>query len=203
MMDISARSLKIKRDVISKLLDEGLYPYTKRYLGTFDNHFSTIGLIGMNEVGLNAKWLGEDLTHEKTQEFTKEVLNHMRRASGDDTRKSTEICTTWRQHRQSPRPTVWQNTTKSSIRISSPPDKPGDTPYYTNSSHLPVGYTADIFDALDIQDELQTLYTSGTVFHAFLGEKLAELESRRSTGAQDRRELQPAVLHTVTDLFCL
>ena len=78
MMDISARSLKIKRDVITKLLDEGLYPYTKRYLGNFDNHFSTIGLIGMNEVGLNAPWLGEDLTHEKTQLFTRDVLNHMR-----------------------------------------------------------------------------------------------------------------------------
>ena len=78
MMDISARSLKIKRTVISKLLDEGLYPYTRRYLGSFENHFSTIGLIGMNEVGLNAKWLEKDLTNKETQEFAKDVLNHMR-----------------------------------------------------------------------------------------------------------------------------
>ena len=78
MMDVAARSLKIKREVISRLLSEGLYPYTKRYLGKFDNHFSTIGLVGMNEVGLNANWLRADLTHKETQEFTKEVLNHMR-----------------------------------------------------------------------------------------------------------------------------
>ena len=78
MMDISARSLHIKREVISKLLDNGLYPYTKRYLGTFENHFSTIGLVGMNEAGLNAKWLGVDMTHKETQEFSKDVLNHMR-----------------------------------------------------------------------------------------------------------------------------
>ena len=83
MMDISARSLKIKRSVISRLLDEGLYPYTKRYLGSFENHFSTIGLIGMNEVGLNAKWLGKDLSHKETQDFTKEVLNHMRERLSD------------------------------------------------------------------------------------------------------------------------
>ena len=78
LMDLSARSLHIKRTVISKLMEEGLYPYTKRYLGTFANHFSTIGLIGMNEAGLNAKWIGKDMTHEETQEFSKRVLNHMR-----------------------------------------------------------------------------------------------------------------------------
>ena len=83
LMDISARSLKIKRTVITKLLNEGLYPYTKRYLGTFDNHFSTIGLIGMNEVGLNAKWIKKDMTHKETQDFTKDVLNHMRERLSD------------------------------------------------------------------------------------------------------------------------
>ncbi len=83
MMDISARSLKVKRDVITKLLEEGLYPYTKRYLGTFSNHFSTIGLVGMNEAGLNAKWLRKDLTNVETQEFAKEVLNHMRERLSD------------------------------------------------------------------------------------------------------------------------
>ena len=83
MMDIAARSLHIKRVVISRLLDEGLYPYTKRYLGSFDNHFSTIGLIGMNEAGLNAKWIRKDLTHPETQKFTKDVLNHMRERLSD------------------------------------------------------------------------------------------------------------------------
>ena len=83
LMDIAARSLKTKRTVITKLLEAGLYPYTKRYLGTFDNHFSTIGLIGMNEVGLNAGWLRADLTHKETQQFTKDVLNHMRERLSD------------------------------------------------------------------------------------------------------------------------
>lgn len=173
LMDVSARSLKIKRNVISKLLDEGLYPYTKRYLGNFDSHFSTIGLVGMNEVGLNAKWLGEDLTHEKTQKFAKDVLNHMRERLviyqeqyGDlyNLEATPAESTSYRlaKHDKDHYP---------EIRTAG---KEGDTYYYTNSSHLPVDYTADIFDALDIQDELQTLYTSGTVFHAFLGEKLPD-----------------------------
>ena len=176
MMDIAARSLKIKRDVISKLLDEGLYPYTKRYLGTFNNHFSTIGLIGMNEVGLNAVWLGEDLSHEKTQEFTKEVLNHMRERLVEYQEQYGDLY-----HLEA---TPAESTTYRLAKHDRErwPDiktagKEGDTPYYTNSSHLPVDYTADIFDALDIQDELQTLYTSGTVFHAFLGEKLPDWKS--------------------------
>ncbi len=173
MMDISARSLKVKRGVISKLLDEGLYPYTKRYLGNFDNHFSTIGLIGMNEVGLNANWLRADMTDKRTQELTKEVLNHMRERLSDYQEQYGDLynleatpaeSTTYRLAKHDKK--RWPN-----IKTAG---KAGDTPYYTNSSHLPVDYTADIFDALDIQDELQTLYTSGTVFHAFLGEKLPD-----------------------------
>ena len=179
MMDIAARSLKIKRNVISKLLDEGLYPYTKRYLGTFDNHFSTIGLIGMNEVGLNAKWLREDMTSEKVQKFTKDVLNHMRGRLSDYQEKYGDLynleatpaeSTTYRlaKHDRA----KWPEILTAGYE--------GDTPYYTNSSHLPVDYTTDIFDALDIQDELQTLYTSGTVFHAFLGEKLPDWKAAAS-----------------------
>ncbi len=179
LMDISARSLKIKREVITKLLEEGLYPYTKRYLGTFENHFSTIGLIGMNEVGLNAKWLRKDLTSWETQEFTKNVLNHMRERLSDYQEMYGDLynleatpaeSTTYRlaKHDKSEFPDI----------ITAGHD--GDTPYYTNSSHLPVDYTADIFDALDIQDELQTLYTSGTVFHAFLGEKLPDWKAAAS-----------------------
>lgn len=173
MMDVAARSLKIKRTVITKLLDAGLYPYTKRYLGSFDNHFSTIGLIGMNEVGLNANWLRKDLTHPETQKFAKEVLTHMRERLSDYQEKYGDLYNLEATPAES---TTYRFAKHDRKRF---PDiitaaKEGDTPYYTNSSHLPVGYTEDIFSALDIQDELQTLYTSGTVFHAFLGEKLPD-----------------------------
>ena len=173
MMDIAARSLKIKRGVISRLLEEGLYPYTRRYLGSFDNHFSTIGLIGMNEVGLNANWLRADMTNEKTQEFAKKVLNHMRSRLSDYQELYGDLYNLEATPAESTTYRLAKHDKKRwpAIRTAG---KPGDIPYYTNSSHLPVDYTTDIFDALDIQDELQTLYTSGTVFHAFLGEKLPD-----------------------------
>ena len=172
LMDISARSLDTKRRVITTLLDQGLYPYTKRYLGTFANHFSTIGLIGMNEVGLNAKWLQADLTDARVQRFTRDVLNHMRERLSDYQEKYGDLfnleatpaeSTTYRfaKHDKEQYPDIITANMNG-------------TPYYTNSSHLPVGYTEDVFSALDIQDDLQTLYTSGTVFHAFLGEKLPD-----------------------------
>ncbi len=173
MLDIAARSLKIKRGVISKLLEEGLYPYTKRYLGSFDNHFSTIGLIGMNEVGLNANWLRADMTDERTQEFTKEVLNHMRNRLSDYQEKYGDLYNLEATPAESTTYRLAKHDKKRWPLIKTA-GKQGDTPYYTNSSHLPVDFTSDIFDALDIQDELQTLYTSGTVFHAFLGEKLPD-----------------------------
>lgn len=171
MMDISARSLKIKRETITKLLENGLYPYTKRYLGTFANHFSTIGLVGMNEACLNAVWIGEDLTHEAAQEFTKKTLNFMRdRLStyqeeyGDlyNLEATPAESTSYRlaKHDKERWPDIITANDDSKV------------PYYTNSSHLPVGYTDDLFKALDIEDELQTLYTSGTVFHTFLGQRL-------------------------------
>ena len=176
LMNIAARSLKIKRNVITKLLDEGLYPYTKRYLGTFNNHFSTIGLVGMNEACLNAKWLGVDLTHKEAQKFTQDVLNFMRNKLSDYQEEYGDLynleatpaeSTSYRlaKHDKAKYPDI--------ITAS----KNDNVPYYTNSSHLPVGYTEDIFEALDIQDELQTLYTSGTVFHAFLGQKLSDWKS--------------------------
>ncbi|NLG02938.1 MAG: ribonucleoside triphosphate reductase [Clostridia bacterium] len=173
MMDISARSLKIKRGVISKLLDEGLYPYTRRYLGDFNNHFSTIGLIGMNEVGLNANWLRADMTDKKTQEFTKEVLNHMRTRLSDYQEEYGDLYNLEATPAESTTYRLAKHDKKRWPAIKTA-GKPGDVPYYTNSSHLPVEFTSDIFDALDIQDDLQTLYTSGTVFHAFLGEKLPD-----------------------------
>ena len=176
LMDIAARSLKVKRTVVSRLLEEGLYPYTKRYLGKFDNHFSTIGLFGMNEACLNAKWLGKDISHPESLQFTKDVLNHMRERLSDYQEEYGDLynleatpaeSTAYRlaKHDVARYPDIITATMK------------GNTPYYTNSSHLPVGYTEDIFEALDIQDELQTLYTSGTVFHAFLGEKLPNWQS--------------------------
>ncbi len=173
LMDISARSLKIKRNVISKLLDEGLYPYTKRYLGRFDNHFSTIGLIGMNEAGLNAKWLRADLTHKRTQQFAKDVLNHMRERLSDYQEQYGDLYNLEATPAESTTYRLAKHDREKWSDIITAGHE-GDQPYYTNSSHLPVDFTTDIFDALDIQDELQTLYTSGTVFHAFLGEKLPD-----------------------------
>ena len=176
IMDVSARSLNVKRKVITKLLDSGLYPYTKHYLGSFNNHFSTIGLVGMNECGLNANWIRSDMTTEKCQKFTQDVLNHMRdrlsyyqETYGDlyNLEATPAESTTYRlaKHDVDRYPDI----------ITAAPE--GGAPYYTNSSHLPVSFTDDIFAALDIQDNLQTLYTSGTVFHAFLGEKLPSWES--------------------------
>lgn len=179
MMDISARSLKIKRDVITKLLNEDLYPYTKRYLGTFANHFSTIGLVGMNEVGLNAAWLGNDMTDPKTQAFTKDVLNHMRERLSDYQEQYGDLYNLEATPAESTAYRLAKHDVEKYPGIKTASWQTGGTPYYTNSSHLPVGYTEDVFSALDIQDELQTLYTSGTVFHAFLGEKLPDWRAAR------------------------
>lgn len=179
MMDISARSLKVKREVISKLLENGLFPYTKRYLSGLDNHFSTIGLVGMNECCLNAKWLRKDLTNKEAQQFTIEVLNHMRERLSDYQEKYGDL------YNLEATPAESTSYRLAKHDVAQFPDivtaaKKGETPYYTNSSHLPVGYTEDIFAALDIQDELQTLYTSGTVFHAFLGERMPGWKSAMS-----------------------
>ena len=171
IMDLSARSLKIKRNVITNMLEAGLYPYTKRYLGTFNNHFSTIGLVGMNECCLNAKWVRQDLTHPEAVKFTKDVLNHMRERLSDYQEKYGDLYNLEATPAES---TAYRLAKHDKSRY---PDiitasENGRTPYYTNSSHLPVGYTDDVFKALDVQDGLQTLYTSGTVFHTFLGQKL-------------------------------
>ena len=173
MMDVAARSLDTKRTVITKLLNEGLYPYTKRYLGNFDNHFSTIGIIGMNEATLNANWIGEDLTHEGARSFAKDVLNHMREKLSD---YQEEYGALFNLEATPAESTTYRLAKHDIERYPGIITAAGDcgTPYYTNSSHLPVGYTEDVFEALSIQDELQTLYTSGTVFHAFLGEKLPD-----------------------------
>ena len=175
MMDIAARSLKIKRDVVTNFLENGLYPYTKRYLGSFANHFSTIGLVGMNETCLNANWIKEDLTKKKAHKFAIEVLNFMREKLKDyqvmygdlyNLEASPAESTSYRlaKHDKAKYPDIITANQNG-------------TPYYTNSTHLPVGYTDDMFSALDLEDEQQTLYTGGTVFHGFLGERLPDWKS--------------------------
>ena len=178
LMNLAARSLKVKRNVVTKLLEEGLYPYTKRYLGTFSNHFSTIGLVGMNEACLNANWIGEDLTNSKAIKFTKDVLNFMREKLSDYQEEYGDLYNL----EATPAESTSYRMAKKDKELYSDIITASDdeTPYYTNSSHLPVGYTEDIFTALDIQDELQTLYTSGTVFHAFLGERLNDWKAAAS-----------------------
>ena len=173
IMDVAARSLHVKREVITKLLDNGLYPYTKRYLGTFSNHFSTIGLVGMNEVGLNANWLKKDLTDKEVQQFAVDVLNHMRERLIKYQEQYGDLYNLEATPAESTAYRLAKHDKKMYPDIVTANEASG-VPYYTNSSHLPVSYTDDIFSALDVQDELQTLYTSGTVFHAFLGEKLPD-----------------------------
>ena len=172
MMDIAARSLNIKRKVITKLLNEGLYPYTKRYLGSFDNHFSTIGILGMNEAGMNAVWLGKDLTHQEVQAFAVDVLDFMRNRLADYQEKYGDLFNLEATPAESTSYRLAKHDKKRFEDVIASGEK--ETPYYTNSTNLPVGFTTDIFDALEIQDELQTKYTSGTVFHTFLGEKLPD-----------------------------
>jgi len=177
MMDISARALKTKRIIISKLLEEGLYPYTKRYLGSFDNHFSTIGLLGMNEATLNARWLQTDLSDKKAQRFAQVVLNHMRNRLSDYQEEYGDLYNLEASPAESTSYRLAKHDVARWADIITAANNDGETHYYTNSSHLPVSYTEDVFEALDIQDELQTLYTSGTVFHAFIGEKLPTWKS--------------------------
>lgn len=176
MMDLAARSLKIKREIITRLLDEGLYPYTKRYLGTFENHFSTIGLVGMNETCLNANWVGKDLTHPEAQAFTVKVLNYMRERLSDYQETYGDLYNLEATPAESTAYRLAKHDVERYPDIITAAGN-GKAPYYTNSSHLPVGFTSDIFEALDIQDDLQTLYTSGTVFHAFVGEKMPDWQA--------------------------
>lgn len=176
MMDIAARSLSVKRSVVSKLLDEGLYPYTRRYLGGFTNHFSTIGLIGMNEATQNAKWIHADLSSNEAQQFGLRTLDFMRNKLSDYQEKYGDLYNLEATPAESTSYRLAKHDKKRYPDIQTAGEV-GGTPYYTNSTHLPVDYTTDIFDALDIQDEFQIKYTSGTVFHAFLGEKLSDWKS--------------------------
>ena len=176
IMDLSARSLKVKRNTVTALLEAGLYPYTKRYLGTFNNHFSTIGLVGMNEACLNANWIRKDLTNPEAIQFTKDVLNHMRTKLSDYQELYGDLYNLEATPAESTAFRLAKHDKAKYPDIITANDE-GMTPYYTNSSHLPVGFTEDVYKALDIQDGLQTLYTSGTVFHCFLGQKLPSWKS--------------------------
>lgn len=175
LMDIAARSLKVKRNTISKFLENGLYPYTKRYLGTFNNHFSTIGLVGMNEACLNANWLRCDLTDERGQRFTAQVLDHMRERLSDYQEMYGDLYNLEATPAESTSYRLAIHDKKRYPNIITAGTQ--ESPYYTNSSNLPVGFTHDLFKAMDIQDELQTKYTSGTVFHVFLGEQPTSWEA--------------------------
>ena len=179
VMDIAARSLRIKREVITKLLESGLYPYTLRYLGTFKNHFSTIGLVGMNEACLNANWIKKDLTNDDAQDFTTEVLNHMRDRLVIYQEKYGDLYNLEATPAESTAYRLAKHDKKEFKNIITANDN-SNVPYYTNSSHLPVGFSDDVFKALDIEDKFQTLYTSGTVFHTFLGEKLPDWQAASS-----------------------
>lgn len=176
IMDISARSLKVKRNTVTTLLEAGLYPYTKRYLGTFNNHFSTIGLVNINKTCLNARWLRKDLTNPESIQFTKDVLNHMRNKLSDYQELYGDLYNLEATPAESTAFRLAKHDKAKYPDIITANDE-GMTPYYTNSSHLPVGFTEDVYKALDIQDGLQTLYTSGTVFHCFLGQKLPSWKS--------------------------
>lgn len=179
IMDLSAKSLKIKREVITKLLENGLYPYTLRYLGTFKNHFSTIGLVGMNEACLNANWIKADLTEEIAQDFTEEVLNHMRERLVIYQEMYGDLYNLEATPAESTAYRLAKHDKKEYKDIITANDD-SKVPYYTNSSHLPVSFTDDVFRALDIEDRFQNLYTSGTVFHTFLGEKLPDWRAAAS-----------------------
>jgi ribonucleoside-triphosphate reductase (formate) len=169
LMDIARNSLEMKREVITQLMNQGLFPYSKKYLRHWNNHFSTIGLIGMNESMIN--FMEKNLTTKEAQDFSKDILTHMR----DRLIQYQEETN----HLYNLEATPGEGTSHRLARIDREkyPEMiiPGnDTPYYTNSTQLPVNATEDIFEALDMQYELQQKYTGGTVMHIFLGESIED-----------------------------
>ncbi len=171
-MEIAKESLEVKRKIITKNLDNGLLPFTKRYLGTFNHHFSTIGINGMNEACLN--FLGKDISTKDGRQFALEVLGFMRNKISNFQEETKNI------YNLEATPAEGTSYRFARMDIARYPDiiTAGDVePYYTNSSLLPVGYTDDIFEALEHQDELQCKYTGGTVLHGFLGERITDAET--------------------------
>lgn len=169
LMDLARDSLQIKRKVIQKLLDGGLFPYTRRYLKTLDNHFNTIGLCGMNECCLNL--LGKDITTSEGKDFACKVLDHMRERMADYQEKTGELFNLEATPAES---TSYRLARHDKENFPGIITSGKDDPFYTNSSQLPVDFTSDIFEALDHQEALQTRYTGGTVFHIFVGEQVKD-----------------------------
>ena len=172
LMDLAARSLEVKRSIITKLMNEGMYPYTKRYIQNFDRHFSTIGIVGMNEAGLNAAWLRAGLADLRTRRFAREVLRHMLRRI-----QSYQISTghLYNLEATPAESTAYRMAREDKARYADiiTASRNG-TPYYTNSTNMPVSFTDDLIEALDAQDDFQTMYTSGTVFHVFTEQALPD-----------------------------
>jgi len=176
LMDLAKDSLKIKRKVVSRLLENGLFPYTKRYLKNLDSHFNTIGLVGMNECLLNFLGKDADITTDRGRTFALEVLRFMRKRLADYQEETGELFNLEATPAES---TSYRLARHDRKRWPDIVAAGSDEPYYTNSTQLPVMYTADIFDALDLQEELQTAYTGGTVFHGFLGEAIDDWRACR------------------------
>jgi ribonucleoside-triphosphate reductase len=175
LMDRAAESLSIKRKVITNLMETGLFPYTRRYLKHLNNHFSTIGICGMNECLLN--FLHKDISDPESREMALEILSFMRRRLADYQEATGDLFNLEATPAES---TSYRLAKHDKERYPDIITSGLSEPYYTNSSQLPVDYTRDIFNALDHQDELQVQYTGGTVFHAFLGEAVDDWRACRN-----------------------
>jgi ribonucleoside-triphosphate reductase len=184
-MDLAKESLETKRKVLEKFTDTNLYPYTKYYLRGvkerfneyWKNHFSTIGLVGMNEACLNL--LGVNIASDKGQEFTKQVLDFMRKKLIDfqkETGNNYNLESTPAEGTSYRLARIDRKKYPDIITASDNKSKSAE-PFYTNSTQLPVDYTDDVFEALDLQDEIQVKYTGGTVFHTFAGERIDDPQS--------------------------
>ena len=172
LMDLAKESLCIKRKVIQKLYDGGLFPYTRRYLKTLVNHFNTIGLCGMNECCLN--FLGVDIADPKGKAFAEKVLQHMRERMQDYQEQTGDLFNLEATPAES---TSYRLARHDKEQFPDIITSGTNEPFYTNSSQLPVDYTADVFEALDHQEALQTKYTGGTMFHVYMGEALKDWKS--------------------------
>lgn len=188
LMDLAKDSLEIKRKHLERLTDANLYPYTKYYLRNVKegkdrywvNHFSTIGLIGMNEAMQNL--LGKSIADKEGKEFSEEVLTFMRNTLSDyqqETGNNYNLEATPGEG-TTYRLALLDRAKFNNAIFANGIGKDVKTPYYTNSTHVPVNYTDDMFELLDLQDELQTKYTGGTVIHLFLGERAPDAKALRS-----------------------
>ncbi len=180
MMELAKISLEVKRKTLDNFMEKGLYPYSRHYLeGTkkmrnsyWSNHFSTIGIVGMNEMLLN--FIDKDITSPSGKKFAEEVLDFMRKTM---VKYQEETGNLYNLEATPAEGTSYRLAKKDKEKYPDIITAGDKEPYYTNSSQLPVGYTNDLFEALELQDELQTKYTGGTVFHAFLGERIHNPET--------------------------